>query len=355
VDGPLSDEQEKQVRFIRKAAEDLSSMVDDLLDLAKIEAGRVEVRPSEFTVEDLFSALRGMLRPLLISESVRLVFEPPQVGGPLFTDEGKLSQILRNFISNALKFTERGTVRVHAERVGEHLVRFVVSDTGIGIDPEDHERIFEEFIQIDNPLQKRIKGTGLGLPLCRRLATLLGGSIGVASEVGVGSSFWVLVPTHFPSPEAATAEARAAGPAAQPYNPTVLIIDDEEAARYVLRKLLSEYPLEVLEASDGPTGIDSARNALPEVIFLDIRMHGQDGRQVLAALKADPLTAAIPVVMVSSVTVDASDRAEYGAATAILHKDALTAQTLRMILERTSLVATQETPSPVVPAEARRR
>jgi len=350
VDGPLSDEQEKQVRFIRRAADDLSSMVDDLLDLAKIEAGRVEVRATQFTVDDLFSALRGMLRPLLISDSVRLVFEDPKVGEALFTDEGKLSQILRNFVSNALKFTEQGEVRVRAEHASAHTMRFVVSDTGIGIDPRDHERIFEEFTQIDNPLQKRIKGTGLGLPLCRRLATLLGGSVGLESAAGAGSSFYVVLPIRFPASAAPAATAVTEG-----HNPTVLIIDDEEAARYVMRKLLSEYAFEVIEASDGPSGIDSARNALPDLIFLDIRMPGQDGGRVLAELKADPRTASIPVVIVSSVAVDEAERAEYAAAAAILRKSALTTRTLRAVLAQTSMAPAEGAPSPALPADARER
>ena len=159
--------------------------MDDLLDLAKIEAGKTEVRPIEFNVANLFSALRGMLRPLLVGEGVRLVFDEPEAPLELFTDEGKVSQILRNFISNAIKFTERGEVRVSATpgRDGRS-VGFAVTDTGIGISPEYQESIFEEFTQIPSPLQAKVKGTGLGLPLCRRLARLLGGEVNVTSEVG---------------------------------------------------------------------------------------------------------------------------------------------------------------------------
>ncbi|CAN5407295.1 ATP-binding protein [soil metagenome] len=194
-DGDLTSEQEKQVRFIRKSAEGLLEMVNDLLDLAKIEAGKIEVRPIEFSPATLFSALRGMLRPLLVSEAVNLVFEEPRDIPMLYSDEGKISQILRNFISNALKFTERGEVRVKAMlNPAQNTVVFSVSDTGVGIAMADQERIFEEFTQIEHPIQGRVKGTGLGLPLCRRLATLLGGHVDVESAVGVGSTFTATIP-----------------------------------------------------------------------------------------------------------------------------------------------------------------
>ena len=204
TDGDLTGEQEKQVRFIRKSAESLREMVNDLLDLAKIEAGKTELRPSAFQVADLLGALRGMFRPLLANDAVSLVVEEPAVGvGTIYSDEGKLSQILRNFISNALKFTERGEVRVRAEgRCGEDgspgLITFSVSDTGIGIAPADRERIFEDFAQVDGPLQRRVRGTGLGLPLARKLAELLGGHVAVESEFGAGSTFSVTVPVRCP-------------------------------------------------------------------------------------------------------------------------------------------------------------
>jgi len=195
VDGDLTTEQELQLELIRRSAEDLSTMVNDLLDLARIEAGRVEVHPVECTVESTLSALRGMFRPMLVHPAVNLVIEEPAGVPPLRTDEGKLSQILRNLISNALKFTERGEVRVSA-RLGEdgHCVVFSVSDTGIGIAPEHHERIFEEYAQVDGPLQRKVKGTGLGLPLSRKLAELLGGRLTVESVPGQGSTFTAVVP-----------------------------------------------------------------------------------------------------------------------------------------------------------------
>ncbi|AIR90784.1 sensor histidine kinase [Pseudomonas cremoricolorata] len=194
LDGPLSDEQHKQVAFVSTATRELSDMVDDLLDLAKIEAGRISISPAWFDMLDLFAALRGMFRPIVNATAVDLIFEEPQGLPQLYSDDKKLSQILRNFIANALKFTVRGEVRVSAQRVGDDRVRFTVSDTGIGIAPDLLASLFEDFSQVESPLQKRLRGTGLGLSLCKRFAELLGGEVGVHSEPNVGSSFYVTIP-----------------------------------------------------------------------------------------------------------------------------------------------------------------
>ena len=149
TDGALTDEQTKQVSYIRVAAEALSELINDLLDLAKIEAGKLTVRPAPFAVSDLFSALRGMLRPLLVTDSIVLAFDEPGDLPLITSDEGKVSQILRNFLSNALKFTEQGAIQVSATLTpAGNAVVFAVTDTGIGIAPEDQEIIFEEFTQI---------------------------------------------------------------------------------------------------------------------------------------------------------------------------------------------------------------
>ncbi len=193
VDGPLTPEQEKQIQFIRTTSEEFTDMVNDLLDLAKVEAGRIDISPAWFELVDLFAALRGVFKPVLVNPEVQLIFEEPVGTGQLFTDNGKLSQILRNFISNALKFTQHGEIRVSAVQEGESMV-FSVSDTGIGIAPEFHDAIFQDFIQLDSPIQKRLRGTGLGLSLSKRLAELLGGHVGLQSEAGKGSVFSVTVP-----------------------------------------------------------------------------------------------------------------------------------------------------------------
>ena len=194
VDGPLTAEQEKQVQFIQTTSAEFAEMVNDLLDLAKVEAGRVEISPEWFELVDLFSALRGMFKPVLTNPDVLLVFDEPQQTLPLYTDDKKLSQILRNFISNALKFTLKGEVRVSAVQNGEESITFSVSDTGLGIDRAHHHAIFQDFVQVDSPIQRRLRGTGLGLSLSRHLAELLGGSVALDSELGRGSVFSVTVP-----------------------------------------------------------------------------------------------------------------------------------------------------------------
>ena len=196
VDGPLTDEQEKQVRFIQQTSLEFAEMVNDLLDLAKVEAGRIDISPAWFEMVDLFSALRGTFKPVLVNTGVTLVFEEPDDIPQVYNDDRKLAQILRNFISNALKFTQTGEVRVSAERVGENEMRFSVSDTGIGIAPEFHHAIFRDFSQIDSPIQKRLRGTGLGLSLSKRLAEVIGGSVGLRSEPNKGSTFFVTIPMH---------------------------------------------------------------------------------------------------------------------------------------------------------------
>ncbi|GAB3442378.1 sensor histidine kinase [Massilia solisilvae] len=199
MDGELTVEQERQVQFISNAAEDLSELVNDLLDLAKIEAGKVEVQLAPVVVENMFRALKGMLRPLVDGANVELVFDTGGIMEPFDSDESKISQILRNFISNALKFTEHGAVTVRARLLADtDDIAFAVADTGIGISQENLQLIFEEFSQIEHPLQRKSKGTGLGLPLCRKLAELLGGRVEVESTPGQGSTFTLILPRHFP-------------------------------------------------------------------------------------------------------------------------------------------------------------
>ena len=204
VDGPLTEEQERQVRFIQSTAAEFSEMVDDLLDLARVEAGRVEISPAWFEMVDLFSALRGMFKPVLTNPDVTLVFVEPASPLRLYTDDKRLSQILRNFISNALKFTLKGEVRVSAHGEGgeggegDQRVVFSVADSGIGIAKEFQHAIFHDFAQIDSPVQKRLRGSGLGLSLSKRLAELLGGTVGLDSDLGRGSVFTVTVPVRLP-------------------------------------------------------------------------------------------------------------------------------------------------------------
>jgi len=197
MDGPLTDEQERQLHFIQSSSIELNDMVNDLLDLAKIEAGRISISPEWFEMVDLFTALRGIFKPLLVNSEVSLVLEESGDLPKLYTDHQKLSLILRNYISNALKFTQRGEIRVSADRIAEDRVTFSVADTGIGIAKENQAAIFQDFIQVDSPLHKNWVGSGLGLSLSKKTAELLGGSVAVESEPGVGSKFSVTIPVRF--------------------------------------------------------------------------------------------------------------------------------------------------------------
>jgi signal transduction histidine kinase len=197
LDGPLTAEQERQLRFVQGSVRELMEMVDDLLDLAKVDAGRISISPEWFEMVDLFSALRGMFRPIVGSGSVSLIFEEPDQVPPIYTDDKKLAQILRNFISNALKFTLEGEVRVSAGVVEDQMIEFAVTDTGIGIAAEHLPALFSDFVQLDTRIQKRLRGTGLGLSLARKFAELLRGSVAVQSELGKGSRFSVLIPARY--------------------------------------------------------------------------------------------------------------------------------------------------------------
>ena len=297
TDGPLSAEQEKQVTYIRKAAGELTEMVNDLLDLAKVESGRAELRLSRLDVGQLLGGVRALMRPLATNEAVKLIFEEPAQPLSLTSDESKVSQILRNLISNALKFTTVGQVRVSARSTRDGVaVAFVVKDTGIGIAPEDLDRVFQEFTQIESSLQRAAKGTGLGLPLSRKLAELLGGTLEVASVLGSGSTFTLILPSNvFPQ-----TEDPALSPGDGSGTSSILLIDDDEASRYVTRQLFAGTRHQIIEAASGIEGAERARFDRPALIVLDLSMPDRSGFEVLDELKSDPATCEIPVVIRSS-------------------------------------------------------
>lgn len=246
ADGTLSDEQARQVRLIRDSAGELLDLVSDLLDLAKADAGKADLTLTRFSLGPLFGALRGMIRPLLAASDVRLELAGVENVPPLVSDEGKIAQILRNFLSNAVKFTERGSITVTAraipagaqpaegrERVRDDSVLFCVVDTGIGIAAEDQETIFDEFAQVRHGLQPRVRGTGLGLSLCRRLASLLGGEVWVTSEVGRGSSFYCLLPRIHP-------DASIEGESPIESRAPLLLVTDSAERRNALENLFAD-------------------------------------------------------------------------------------------------------------------
>jgi len=303
MDGELSSEQDQQIRFIQRSAKELAEMVDDLLDLAKVEAGRLEIKPKTFNVEDLFGALRGMLKPLLADSSINLIFEIPDGITPLFTDEQKVSQILRNFISNAIKFTPRGEVRVSSRQAGS-FVEFLVSDTGIGISESDQRIIFEEFAQIENSMQKRVKGTGLGLPLSRKLAELLGGSVEVKSEVGAGSTFSLTVPAVYAG---TIAVAQPTVPELDPDKKFVLIVEDNSETAFVYSRYLGNAGFQTYSVSSVEDAKKLIEQVRPAAIILDVLLRSENTWDFLRELKSQ--TNSIPV-LVMSVTDD--ERKIYG-------------------------------------------
>jgi signal transduction histidine kinase/CheY-like chemotaxis protein len=332
IDGPLNSEQLRQVDYIRRAAQGLLEMVNDLLDLAKVEAGKLDVRPAVFQVGDLFASLRGSLKPLQVNPGVELVFELPLQLPPLYNDESKVAQILRNLISNALKFTEAGHVRVSARHEPRHdRIVFTVQDTGIGIAPDATARIFEDFTQIDGALQRG--GTGLGLPLSRRLALLMGGDVSVQSALGVGSTFELLLPVRFGS----------AGdePAAASGRRTLLVVDDEEAFRYVIHHIAHDAGFRVLEAPDGEVGLQMLLQDRPDLVVLDLQMPRVDGFAMLEAMQRGAARDT-PVIVCTSAALTLDQKRTLASAHAIVPKHDVSRDGLTALLQST-LTAREET------------
>ncbi|HEX7004118.1 MAG TPA: ATP-binding protein [Trueperaceae bacterium] len=314
ADGDLSEEQTKQVIFIRRAAGELLEMVNDLLDMAKVEAGNLPVQPTKVDPQDLMSALRGMFLPLVTSPDVDLVFTGFERIPVLWVDERKLTQILRNFIANALKFTAEGEVRITVELESEAVV-FSVTDTGIGIAPEDQENIFEEFRQLSGPAQQKTIGSGLGLAISRKLADLLEATVGVESEPGKGSTFWLRLPTAR-VPEGVGQSAGSEGHAAP--GSRMLIVDDNEIDRYILKGLLADLGYPAVESADGEEGLRRTHAEEPEVIFLDLVMPGVNGFEVLERLREGAETSSIGVVVVTSKSLDEREKSRLDELGAVL-------------------------------------
>lgn len=284
ADDDLDADQRVQVGYLDASARALLGMVNELLDLARAESGRQHVHRVRVDLPAVLAELAGTVRPLL-RPGVDLLVDAP-AGLVLHTDPELLERVLRNLLTNAAKFTESGAIAVHAARGADgRTVVVAVEDTGLGIAAEHLGEVFEEFFQVPNRLQPSVKGTGLGLPYARRVAEALGGSLEVASEVGRGSTFTLtLERTDVPTLG------------------RVLVVDDEEASRVVLRGLLADAAAEVLEARDGSEALATLASAaaLPDVVLLDVRMPGTDGPATLAAIRSDARTAGLPVVLMSS-------------------------------------------------------
>lgn len=322
MDGTLTPEQEKQITFIISSAQGLNELVNDLLDIAKIEAGKIELHLSRFSVFEMFGTLRGMFRPLQTNPFVVLNFLDVSSFPEIYNDEAKISQILRNYISNALKFTEKGEVRVSAELdpSGGNLI-FAVTDTGIGIPAEEQPYLFQEFSQLETPLQKKTKGTGLGLALCRKLSELLGGTVYLTSEPGNGSTFFLKLPALLSGTKAeAAADSRV-------HSSSVLIVDDDEVWRYLVKGWLDQAGYQVLEATNGKEGLKLAEAKKPDLILLDLNMPELNGFEFLKKLRSNPQTEFIPVIVSTSKILEPEELSFLEKhSTVVLGKDGLTRQ-----------------------------
>ncbi|MEJ2556113.1 MAG: response regulator [Anaerolineae bacterium] len=300
---------QKQIDNLDKvllSADHLLELINAVLDLSKIEAGRIDIQPVTFDVVDLVHTCLATVGPMVESDQVHLVKEIEPGLSQLFTDQDKVRQILINMLSNAVKFTEAGTITITARRRDETLT-LAVADTGIGIPEEALGRIFEAFQQLDGSTTRRYPGTGLGLSISRHLARLLGGDVTVESAVGVGSTFTFTLPIHYGGvPPAVTVPSHSEVPSAvtttQPEDaPVVLAIDDDPNVVYLLQENLAEEGYRVVGATSGEEGLRQAQALKPFAIILDILMFPKDGWQVLHELKADVTTRDIPVVVLSIV------------------------------------------------------
>jgi signal transduction histidine kinase/DNA-binding response OmpR family regulator/HAMP domain-containing protein len=301
----LPEKQYENLEKILISSDHLLQLINGILDLSKIEAGRMEVRPARADLHQLVSACMRTVEPLVKSERLRLVVDLPDDLPELLTDPDKLTQILINLLSNAIKFTEAGTITVSAQCRG-NTISIAVADTGIGIAQDALELIFEEFRQIDSSSTRRYGGTGLGLSITRHFARLLQGEIGVQSAVGVGSIFTVTIPIRYRVAPIAQADTSTAPGDAVDKHPLVLVIDDDPDVVYLLQENLTEAGYRVVGALDAEDGVRKARALKPFAITLDIIMPGADGWAVLRQIKADPAIRDIPVLVIS--IVDHKDR-----------------------------------------------
>ncbi|MCX7512920.1 response regulator [Frateuria hangzhouensis] len=323
-DGNLDHEQVESARIIHDAGSHLLRLINDILDLSKIEAGKMDLLIEPLRLADLVRSLRRTFSHVAQEKGLEFTLAiEPDAPDRLDTDGARLEQVANNLLGNAFKFTASGGVhlcigRPHAdvpvpvELAGQPLVALSVRDTGIGIAPEKHQRVFNAFEQVDASTSRQYGGTGLGLAICRRTCELLGGAIVLASEPGQGSTFTVLLPEQPPAAAPATAEpvpARAvASPGLvdddradlHPGDASVLVIEDDPAFARILADMLHRKGCRVLLATDGESGLALARDHRPGGVLLDVALPGMDGWAVFERLRADPTTRAIPVHFISS-------------------------------------------------------
>ncbi len=293
--GDINDRQEEYLRDIWSSGKHLLELLNEILDLSKVEAGRMELEPSEFDVRSALEYGLSLVRERAMLHEIELTFDCDAQIGSVDTDELRFKQVVVNLLSNAVKFTpDGGTVLARARIVGDDLV-VSVTDSGIGVQAADRERIFESFQQAGRGATSE-EGTGLGLTLSRRIVELMGGRLWLDSVVGEGSTFSFSVPVR----DRATTFAGSAG-ARDHEHASVVLIEDDAPSRDLLTAYLSAANVEVIVARDGLEGLEAVRRVRPAAVILDIRLPRMDGWEVLAALKNDEGTMDIPVIVASVV------------------------------------------------------
>jgi signal transduction histidine kinase/CheY-like chemotaxis protein len=288
------------LRRVHRAGTHLLGLINQVLDLSKIEAGKLELSPETVNLAPLLEDVIGTARQLAEQNKNRLVVESPENLGTLTVDPMRLRQILLNLLSNACKFTKQGEVVLRVKRVadGRNWIEIAVADTGIGMTPEQLAKLFEEFTQADSSTARQYGGTGLGLAITRKLARMMGGDVTAASEPGKGSVFTVRLPAS-----AGSQASRSTGSDGRrsPTADCVLVIDDDATARELIADHLKAEGFSVVTAAGGVEGLKRAKELRPTAITLDVMMPDLDGWSVLAALRQDPELADIPVIMVTIV------------------------------------------------------
>ena len=304
VDLKRDDDLEPLDRVLR-AAKHLLALINDILDLSKIEAGKIDIHVEKFAIEPLVKDVVQTIATMATKNGNKLVIECAADIGVMNADQTRIRQALLNLASNATKFTEKGTVTISARRGvvdGREWVTMAVADTGIGLTPEQMDKLFQDFVQADASITRKYGGTGLGLAISRRFCQMMGGDITVASEAGKGSTFTIRLPTdntvphNAAVPKAAPITQAIAAPAGAA---TILVIDDDQTVREVMERFLAREGFAVVTASGGVEGLKLAREVHPAAITLDVMMPDVDGWTVLAAIKGDPELADIPVILIS--------------------------------------------------------
>jgi len=299
--GLLPERQVGNLEKVLQSSEILMSLISDVLDLSKIEAGRLELVPEKFSLHELVESCLGTVTPM-VKGNVETRAELPAAVDNIYSDSSRIRQILINLLSNAAKFTEQGSITVSIEDTGAGRIDLAVADTGIGIPPESAEYIFDEFRQVDGSTTRKYGGTGLGLSISKRLAQMLGGDLRVESTVGEGSAFIVSLPTQYaPVAEEGAAIEDIVDRPADSSRRLVLAIDDDPDVISLLTQEIEEEGYQVIGATRALDGIEKAKQIGPYAITLDIMMPGMDGWEAISRLKGDPATRDIPLIVVSII------------------------------------------------------